>query len=287
MRMNLNIFRRGSSPTPGSTAQIDKSAPAPPPSYTQIHKDAKFEGDMKTSPSTETKEIVFTSEEEDQLQMLSKYDTVFVVDDSGSMCEGRRWEQAQEAIATLTKFAIKEDENGIDVHFLNKREPGLNIQTVYDARRLFNFKPYGPTLLGMKLEQLLGEYQREYAEAVQTASKTRTKIKCKPVNFVVITDGRPTDTVPNIIAFAAKQFDNMGMPLHQVGIQFVQIGNDPGVVKFLKSLDDDIALKSGVRDMVDTTQFNPDAKGNLTPEALIKTLLGGINRRVDNDEVDM
>lgn len=66
--------------------------------------------------------------------------------------------------------------------------------------------------------------------------------------------------------------------LSQLGIQFVQIGNNPEATEFLNELDDDLSRVHGVRDIVDTTPYNG---GNLSAELIVKILLGGINRRVD------
>ncbi|KAG9086033.1 hypothetical protein FRC06_003307, partial [Ceratobasidium sp. 370] len=63
-----------------------------------------------------------------------------------------------------------------------------------------------------------------------------------------------------------------------LGVQFVQIGNDPEARAALEELDDDLSGKYGVRDIVDTT---PYTQGGLNGETLIKILLGGINKRVD------
>ncbi|KIK73888.1 hypothetical protein PAXRUDRAFT_836124 [Paxillus rubicundulus Ve08.2h10] len=100
----------------------------------------------------------------------------------------------------------------------------------------------------------------------------------KPVNFIVITDGVPTDEPLDSIVALASRLDRGNYPLTQVGIQFVQIGNDKQATKFLAELDDDLSQSHNIRDIVDTT---PYFGAELTAEMLIKILLGGINRRVD------
>ncbi|KAJ7830810.1 hypothetical protein B0H14DRAFT_2365550 [Mycena olivaceomarginata] len=65
----------------------------------------------------------------------------------------------------------------------------------------------------------------------------------------------------------------------QIGVQFVQIGNDSRATRALKELDDDLHKTADIRDIVDTTpctKLNP-----VTADGLIKVLLGGINRRID------
>jgi hypothetical protein len=63
-----------------------------------------------------------------------------------------------------------------------------------------------------------------------------------------------------------------------VGIQFVQLGSDPQATEALQEMDDELANKHNIRDMVDTTLYTGQS---LTTELLGKILLGGINRRVD------
>lgn len=63
-----------------------------------------------------------------------------------------------------------------------------------------------------------------------------------------------------------------------MGIQFVQIGDDPEATEALKRMDDDLSNNYNIRDMVDTTPYTGQA---LNPDLLGKILLGGINRRVD------
>jgi hypothetical protein len=46
----------------------------------------------------------------------------------------------------------------------------------------------------------------------------------------------------------------------------------------LQELDDNLAETHGVRDMVDTVPFTGEG---MTADLIIKTLLGGINRRLD------
>jgi hypothetical protein len=86
----------------------------------------------------------------------------------------------------------------------------------------------------------------------------------------------------------------------QLGIQFVQIGNDSRATKALKELDDDLHKTGNIRvrsfffflgvqiwsdvlgvlqDIVDTTPYSKLNPG--TADGLIKVLLGGINRRID------
>lgn len=75
-----------------------------------------------------------------------------------------------------------------------------------------------------------------------------------------------------------EQLDRGQYPLSQVGIQFLQIGNDPEAREALQELDDDLSSEHGIRDIVDTVPFNGE---EMNAGLIIKTLLGGINRRLD------
>lgn len=71
----------------------------------------------------------------------------------------------------------------------------------------------------------------------------------------------------------AKRLDAIHAPLTQLGVQFVQIGNDSEATEALKELDDELE-KEGCRDMVDTTPY----QGQVTPEFLMK--VGSLQARL-------
>jgi len=206
--------------------------------------------------------------------MLRKYDTVLIVDDSGSMA-GALWNEAMEALSGIASLAGSYDTDGVDIYFLNSPTVGQNLQNATSVNRLFkSVRPQGITPTGAKLEELLLDYLLRLEQTlVEPTAPT-----VKPVNFIVITDGAPTDDPESVIMTAARRLDKNNFPLSQVGIQFVQIGTDPEATEALRELDDDLSAKHGIRDMVDATPYTGQ---NLTAEIVTKILLGGINRRVD------
>lgn len=137
-------------------------------------------------------------------------------------------------------------------------------------KRLFDrVVPQGITPTGEKLEELLLDYILNLEKAKKAAEDagdpTRWRKDVKPVNFLVITDGtspskrlhflalkawspgQPTDDPEPVIVQAAKRLDDGHFPLSQVGIQFVQIGSDPGAAEALRELDDELAGTHGIR----------------------------------------
>ncbi|KIK53264.1 hypothetical protein GYMLUDRAFT_49429 [Collybiopsis luxurians FD-317 M1] len=216
---------------------------------------------------------------DEALIALRAYDIVILVDDSGSM--RRHWEEAGAALADIAEVASKYDQDGIDIHFLNTtdltQELHTNLTKPSQVLSLFKcVSPSGPTPLGDRLDELLREYLDKIERAKASSSEELKKIK--RINFIVITDGVPTDDPKEAIVDASRRLHKGKFPLAQVGIQLVQIGQSTRAAKFLKNLDDDLAKEDGVRDIVDTT---PYFGHKLTRDVLIKIMLGGINRKFD------
>ncbi|KAG8724667.1 hypothetical protein FRC09_015811 [Ceratobasidium sp. 395] len=216
---------------------------------------------------------------ENALELLKEYDTVFLIDDSGSMA-GSLWREAGKALEGVARVAAQYDDDGIDLHFLNCRESMLGVTSEQQVRDLFTrLQPRGQTPTGARLDSLLRPYISSIEQAYQDTGSTDPSVTgIKPINFIVITDGAPTDEPEDVIVAAARRLDQGNFPLSQLGVQFVQIGNDPEAKTALEELDDDLSGKYGIRDIVDTT---PYTQGGLNGETLIKILLGGINKRVD------
>ncbi|KAF9226894.1 hypothetical protein BS17DRAFT_776296 [Gyrodon lividus] len=215
------------------------------------------------------------------LDILRQYDTVIIMDDSGSMLQDHRWKEACEALSGLAQTAATYDRDGIDIHFLNHDNYAIGVKDSATVRQLFqHVQPHGPTPIAHKLELLVGDYINKLEKATRRKHRRDplTLNQIKSINFIVITDGAPTDEPLDSILALARRLDSGNYPLTQVGLQFVQIGNDEDATEFLRQLDDDVSNSHGVRDMVDTTPYLGIA---FTAEMLIKILLGGINRRVD------
>ncbi|KAF7350396.1 von willebrand factor [Mycena venus] len=145
-------------------------------------------------------------------------------------------------------------------------------QTAEEVEDVFNkVTPTNSTPMGRKLQSLLEPY----------LAALKSNPNLKRVNYIVITDGAPTDraeTEPElVIVNAARELDSRHASFSQVGIQFVQIGGNTAATRYLESLDNSLRTKYNIRDIVDTTLV-PVGK----PLDMIKILTGGINRRVDD-----
>lgn len=153
--------------------------------------------------------------------------------------------------------------------------------------RMFDMiQPTGVTPIGGKLEELLLTYldKIEKAKAREIAGESKDATAIKPVNYIVLTDGAPSqcqftfidgifskniitaDDPEDVIVMAARRLDRGNFPITQVdtpifdewkyvadrvhvqvGIQFVQIGNSILAAEFLQELDDGLTSNHGIR----------------------------------------
>ncbi|KAK1225921.1 hypothetical protein PQX77_011118 [Marasmius sp. AFHP31] len=195
-------------------------------------------------------------------------DVVLVVDDSDSMSTEGRWNQARDALASVAESSHRFDDDGVDLFFINNVIFRKNIRPL--SHRLLT----GATPTGARLQSVLDEY------IPLVEQRFRTQSTVKPVNIIVITDGDPTDDPESVIVEAARRLHRAQIPERLLGIQFVQIGNDQEATRALKKLDKSLESKHGIRDMVDTTPYNP-ANPELTGDVMFKILWGALDRQID------
>lgn len=214
---------------------------------------------------------------DDAYAFLDSFDTIFVIDDSGSMA-GSLWRQTADALMSITPICTAHDADGIDIHFLNhpQKASHKNVTSPTTVREVFEtVRPGGATPIGQKLNKILRKYLSEYADRPDAT---------KPINIICITDGVPTDDLESPLIQAAKKLDKLDAPAWQVGIQFFQVGSDAGATAHLKQLDDDLADIAGdddLRDMVDTVPFKNANGARLTADGILKVVLGAVTRRLD------
>lgn len=232
------------------------------------------------------------SSPEDPYAFLSTFDTIFVIDDSGSMA-GRSWTEVTDVLRAITPICTAHDTDGIDLFFLNHKSNSKAIPSkgsaaggyrgIVDAaevQRLFSsVRPGGGTPTGTCLQKILKSYLALCKENKDSLEDI------KPVNIIVITDGAPSDDVESVLISAAKKLDKLEAPPYQVGVQFFQVGNLPGAREALQELDDGLSelVEGGVRDIVDTVTWSTQHGQNrvLTADGILKTVLGAVVKRLD------
>lgn len=279
LQLDDQVFDRLSSLPDSLVSNCSSVAPANPPSdipseappvYTPV---APF----NPTPGASTSALN-ASTPDDPFAFLSSFDTVFLIDDSGSMA-GRSWKETAAALKSITPICTAHDADGIDIYFLNEPDNPeyRNITQPADVDRVFNsVRPRGTTPTGTRLRAILKPYLADLER------KCARKEEKKPLNIIVITDGVPSDDPESVIIAAAKQLDKLEVPAWQVGIQFFQVGEEMGAAEALKELDDGLVeMGGGIRDMVDTVPWNGKSGSGLNGMGIMKVVLGAVTRRLD------
>lgn len=269
----------------GSSSSHDRVDEPPPYSFQEIGH-AKAAPEYSREPSAEALK-------EDRYTLLAHYDTVILVDDSGSM-SGRRWDETREALSTVAEICTKYDPDGIDIYFLNRTdEPRFqNVTTAATVMDIFTnkrdidgrptrFTPWGPTPTGRKLRGILEDYLHKFEQ----------DRSIKGLNVICITDGAASHGFePDLpLIECAIKLSELQAPRPQLGVQFLQVGNDKEATKELQYLDNDLsdmAQKYGYpthlfRDIVDTMPFQGDEGAKLTGEGILKVVMGAVCKRLD------
>ncbi|EED21353.1 conserved hypothetical protein [Talaromyces stipitatus ATCC 10500] len=235
--------------------------------------------------------------DDSQYSFLSKFDTIFLVDDSGSMA-GRSWKEAEEAIAAITPICTQYDPDGIDIYFLNHysnfdRSGGYtHVSSPAAVQEIFrNVRPMGMTPVGQRLRQILFPYLRRIEKMAANTDEygqlQNQTLAVRPINIIVITDGVFSDDAESVILNAARTLDRCQAIPWQIGIQFFQIGTDIAAQKHLEQLDDELgkAVKSDhVRDIVDTVPWKGQTGRTLSSDGILKVVLGAVNKRLDRQK---
>lgn len=146
------------------------------------------------------------------MNALALYDIVFLLDDSGSMA-GKRQRELERLLADVAYAGSLFDQNGFSVRFLNARSSGRdNIRNSKEAEELVkNTRVNGRTPLRERFEDLLQEFVYE--------PRSRGTLR-KPIQFIIITDGEPTDNSDNGFQRALRQ-------LYEVFNPGMGAGRDP------------------------------------------------------------
>ncbi|KAM0752837.1 hypothetical protein T439DRAFT_323450 [Meredithblackwellia eburnea MCA 4105] len=284
----MGLFSKKNSAN-GSKQQQQYAPPAgpPPPSHWQGYGQPPLQQQQQpqyyappSGPPPPSNQINSSAPaREDPLAALAKYDTHFLIDDSESM--EMFWEELSVSLSSVIGKACIYDSDGVDISFFNNR----TVATSHNAAELIQLfrrvEPRKSTPTASALKRVLEPYMDNLDNWVIEGKPTGFP-RPKPLNLIVLTDGAPDrneDPEP-IIVEIAKRLDKGRHPPFQIGISFVQIGVDEEAADHLRSLDDDLKSKHGIRDFVDTTLFDVQ-NGQLGEPYILKALLGGMSRSLD------
>lgn len=178
-------------------------------------------------------------------ERLQGRDYIVAIDKSGSMSTPHkggktRFQYAQEQTEAVARKCAEFDPNGIDVVVFNNSVKEYNNVSPEKVSQVFaENEPSGGTATDAALRLILDGYFAR--KAAGTAN---------PITVVVVTDGAPNDqnAVANVIIEATKKMDAD----EEIGITFLQVGDDAGARSFLQFLDDELQNKGAKFDIVDT-----------------------------------
>ena len=178
---------------------------------------------------------------------LNMRNYVVVIDRSGSMSDSvsntnftTRWNYAKESVISLARKCAEYDKDGIDVYTFNRTFQRFPNTTPDKVVEIFNqVSPNGGT---------------DFVPVLTDVINNHFNHSDKPTSVIVVTDGEPTDGIQgqrnlaNLIVSATKKMESD----NELGISFIQIGNDKSARDFLKKLDDDLMSVGAKFDICDT-----------------------------------
>jgi hypothetical protein len=262
-----------SSATAGQASREANPPPPPPPASSSSGPEAQYSGGTTEEPGGADDES--GDEALYSFKRLRHFHTVFVVDDTDSMLlpasgdhtgkrqappgfEGKtRWDTVLEALQHIAGIAVEYDESGIDVHFLvrswHDRQGIKNSSQVRQVLEKIGIelrkRGSGPTKFAPALEPILDGYVEDYRKWKAPGSETDGP---RPLDLIVLTDGAAEEkhkkATEDLIVKTARTLTKLRAMTRQVGIEFVQVGEDTDATQFLKHLDDDLE-KLNVRDV--------------------------------------
>jgi hypothetical protein len=106
----------------------------------------------------------------------------------------------------------------------------------------------------------------------------------KPMNVICITHGDLNDmqALEDVIVTCARDLGCLRAPKGQIGVQFIQVGDDRHATAALEKLDNDLAKRHDVRDMVDTVSYTTiEAAGGFSATGVLKAIMGAIDGKLD------
>ena len=200
--------------------------------------------------------------------MLENRDYTLIIDKSGSMATpdqkgGRtRWVAAQESTLALASKCEQFDPDGITIYlFSGKFKRYDNVTSAKVTQIFIENDPSGSTDLAGVLKHATDDYLQRKASGT---TKPNGEI------ILVITDGEPDDrkAVMKVIIEASRRLDKD----EELGISFIQVGNDAQATRFLKILDDELQSAGAKFDICDTITMD-----DMEDMSLSEVLLNAIN----------
>ncbi|KAF3317651.1 hypothetical protein TWF173_010419 [Orbilia oligospora] len=215
------------------------------------------------------------------LDLLKKYQTIVLIDDSQSMYAHRQ--PVHRIIQEILPLVVRGSTKPIEVQILSD-EMGTNkryysgVPSFEHLWKCARFKPDTSFQAG------LGRIINPKIQQIQNLKSQATANTVGGLNVICITDGNQSDkkSIANYIQRVTGKLDERGAEDTLIGIQFLQVGDSQQGAEFLNFLDNNLR---GI-DIVDTVKYSPSPAGILSPRVKVKMVLGAIHKSLDDDSND-
>jgi len=199
---------------------------------------------------------------------FTKYDYVILIDKSGSTnftdCPGglSRWNQEKEWAKVIAQKCETYDSDGIDVILFDSAITHYTNVTSAKVDEIFRTQEPGSTTnltdaLKKALQPFLNRRKEASSGFFGIGKRPFTidfSIKVKPMIIIVLTDGEPDDKF-GVIEVIKKTTECI-QGRDEVGITFVQVGQNSDASRFLQKLDDDLTSEGAKFDIVDCKDYS-------------------------------
>ena len=199
--------------------------------------------------------------------IIAERDYTLIIDKSGSLTTDdgvgkTRWEIAQESTIALAQHCDEIDPDGITVYLYSGRFRRYDNVTAEKIRQIYaQNEPMGKSDLKTVLKDALVNYFQRKADG---------NAKANGETMLVITDEIPDEPkeIIRLIIDASQKIDRD----EELGISFIQIGQDKKAKEYFKALDDLLEEAGAKFDIVDTITMD-DLQNMTLQEVLLNALI--------------
>lgn len=177
---------------------------------------------------------------------------VFMIDNTESMKTHRK--EVRNTLEAMAYLAKSYDPDGMDIHFTMSRGKGSKIKTTEKLLQKFDSEQFsGTSDMQSQLATYLEEYKRKFSDqhrfsvtsAIKNVSLSKARQGPPPrLSLYIFTDGiwQPRSEVELPIKLMVEYLQENKMLNKQVGIQFVQFGDNKPAIQRLEYYDRGLKL---------------------------------------------
>ena len=200
--------------------------------------------------------------------IVTNRDYTLIIDKSGSLTtddgNGKtRWELAQESTIALAQYCETIDPDGITVYLYSGRFKRYDHVTAEKIKQIYaQNEPMGKSDLKSVLQDALNNYFQRKAQGIA---------KPNGETMLIITDDIPDEPkeIIRLIIDACQKIDRD----EELGISFIQVGQDKKAKEYFQALDDLLQKQAGAKfDIVDTVTME-DLENMSLQQVLLNALI--------------